>query len=245
LYLSNLTPLFGVAIAYPVLWSLAVEQQFYLFWPLIVRSITPGALAVLSVAIILVSPFLRLLSFRYQAPQAWVFYEVFDYTWNSSDGLACGALLAIWLWEFPPSRKRFRNALLALLALTLMLSPLAVKTRGSALGAALQVVPWHFLFFVILGFALLAGSRWGDRMRSRVLEYFGKISYGLYLYQLLVLWAFEGLIKRGIIPRLQVDPFLGLCIRFLICGSVSVLAADLSRRYLEEPFLKWKTRLVS
>ena len=30
LYLSNLTPLFGVAMSYPVLWSLAVEEHFYL-----------------------------------------------------------------------------------------------------------------------------------------------------------------------------------------------------------------------
>ena len=37
LYLSNLTPLFRVAIAYRVLWSLAVEEHFYFLWPLAVR----------------------------------------------------------------------------------------------------------------------------------------------------------------------------------------------------------------
>jgi peptidoglycan/LPS O-acetylase OafA/YrhL len=37
LYLSNITPIFGIEIAYPVLWSLAVEEQFYLVWPTVVR----------------------------------------------------------------------------------------------------------------------------------------------------------------------------------------------------------------
>src|ERR1700686_5077124 len=36
-YLANVTPLFGVPQVYSVLWSLAVEEQFYLLWPTLVH----------------------------------------------------------------------------------------------------------------------------------------------------------------------------------------------------------------
>jgi peptidoglycan/LPS O-acetylase OafA/YrhL len=242
LYLANLTPLFGVLIAYPVLWSLAVEQHFYLLWPFAVRNLAVRGVMAVSAAILLLSPLLRWLTFQVETTHGWVSYQVFDYTWNSADGLACGALLALWLWEFSPSRKKIRRVLAVLLAACLALSPFAVATRHSALGAALQVVPWNFLFLALIVAALLVGSRWGDRARLRVLEFFGEISYGLYLYQLLVFWTFEWLVDKGIIPRLQINLFLGLTIRFLICGSVAVGIAFLSRRFLEAPFLKWKYR---
>jgi len=45
-YLSNVTGLFGVPMQYGVLWSLAVEEHFYLLWPAAVRSLSALATAV-------------------------------------------------------------------------------------------------------------------------------------------------------------------------------------------------------
>jgi peptidoglycan/LPS O-acetylase OafA/YrhL len=243
-YLSNLTPLFGVVIAYPVLWSLAVEEHFYLLWPIVVRRLTGRSLAAVCAGIILLSPMLRWISFEIAAHQGWVSYQVFDYSWNSADGLACGGLLAAWLWEFTPNRQTLSKTLIGLAIVGMALMPFGVASRHGAVGAALQVVPWHFLFTAAVGAALLAGSRWGDRVRQRWLEFFGEISYGLYLYHLLVFRGFEWLVNEGIIPRLHIDPFLGLSIRFVICGGVAVGLAYVSRRYLEDPFLKLKTRFA-
>jgi len=244
LYLSNLTPLFGVAIAYPVLWSLAVEEHFYLLWPLAVRNFTSRTILAGSGAIVLLSPLLRLISYQIQSRQGWVSFELFDYTWNSADGLACGAFLAVWLREFAPDRRKFAKGIAGLLAIGLALLPFGTLSRHTAAGAALQVVPWHFLFVVLIGAALLAGSRWGEAARSRFLEFFGEISYGLYLYHLLVFNGFEWLLNHGVIRRLQIDPLLGLSIRFLICGGIAVGIAYLSRRFFEEPFLRLKSRLA-
>jgi peptidoglycan/LPS O-acetylase OafA/YrhL len=37
IYLANMAPMLGIAMGYGPLWTLAVEEQFYLFWPLIIR----------------------------------------------------------------------------------------------------------------------------------------------------------------------------------------------------------------
>jgi len=230
LYLSNLTPLFGVAIAYPVLWSLAVEEHFYLLWPLAVRNFSSRTLLAGAAAVILVSPLLRWISCQIQSRQGWV---------------SCGAFLALWLREFVPDRNKFGKEIAALLVISLALLPFGILSRHTATGAALQVVPWHFLFVVVIGAGLLVGNRWGEAARCRLLEFFGEISYGLYLYHLLVFSGFEWLLNKGIIRRLHIDPMLGLTIRLLVCGGIAVGIAYLSRRYIEEPFLRLKSRLAA
>jgi peptidoglycan/LPS O-acetylase OafA/YrhL len=66
-YLANFTRFFGVAIAYPVLWSLAVEEHFYLLWPWVVRKLSMRSLAACCLAIIALSPLLRLWSLHLAA----------------------------------------------------------------------------------------------------------------------------------------------------------------------------------
>jgi peptidoglycan/LPS O-acetylase OafA/YrhL len=247
LYLSNLSPLFGVALEYPILWSLAVEEHFYLFWPVVVHKLTNRGILFCSAAIVLGSPFLRLLTYYHELHKGYVSYKVFDYTWNSADGLACGAILALVLREFPPSRKKFAMFLVFLgtLGSTFLLAGflLGILSRHGAAGAALQVVPWHLTFTALLGAALLLGSGpWRAKARSSILEFFGRISYGLYLYHLLFFWLFEWLVKQNIIHKLQIDTFQGLTIRFLVVGATAVIFSYLSRRFFEDPFLRLKDR---
>ena len=245
-YLANLTPLFGIAIAYPVLWSLAVEEHFYLCWPMVVRNLTNRGILITAAAVVAASPLLRLLTYYICAREGRVSFEVFDYTWNSADGLACGAALAVWLREFRPDTKKVASVAAGLLAAALSLEllglPFGILTRQTRMGAALQVTPWHFAFTSVLAVALLARSRWRDKIRVPFLEFFGEISYGLYLYHLMVLNAFGWLVSRGMMPWFQVDSFLGLTLRFLIVSGVSVGIAYLSRRQFEDRFLRLKER---
>jgi peptidoglycan/LPS O-acetylase OafA/YrhL len=161
--------------------------------------------------------------------------------------LACGAVIALFLREFSPARRKFSLLLTALAAFGALLLlaglPFGILDRHRPLGAALQVVPFYFFFSALFGSALLIGSGPSrSRLRSSILEFFGHISYGLYLYHLMFFWLFEWLVARGFIHKLQIDPFLGLIIRFLIVGAAAVLFSWLSRRFLEDPFLNLKSR---
>jgi len=204
-------------------------------------------LILLAAAIVLVSPLTRLVTYFYEIRQGWVSYQVFDYTWNSLDGLACGAIIGVYLREYPVDRTKFARglALVASFGLVLLLAglPFGILDRHTPLGAALQVTPWYLLFSALLGGALLIGSGpWRSKARSTVLEFFGRISYGLYLYHLMFFWLFEWLVRNNFIHKLQIDPFLGLTIRFAVVGAAAVLFSYLSRRFLEEPFLRLKNR---
>ncbi len=61
LYLANVCSLFHLKPEYGPIWSLSVEEQFYLTWPLAVRKLSTRALLWLSIAIVALTPILRLL----------------------------------------------------------------------------------------------------------------------------------------------------------------------------------------
>ena len=80
--------------SFEILWSLAVEEQFYLLWPLAVYFLSEQAIAWVAAAIVLVAPLLR-----------WICTPLFAYHWPiyaltpfRMDLLAVGALISI-LWR--------------------------------------------------------------------------------------------------------------------------------------------------
>jgi peptidoglycan/LPS O-acetylase OafA/YrhL len=250
LYLSNLTPLFGIAIAYPILWSLAVEEHFYFVWPTVVRKLPIRQLMFCCVAIVLLSPLSRLVTFYWSRKNGFVSFVGNDYTWNSADGLACGALLSIWLRNCHPSRRHVWWAICALgvvaVGIFLIGLPWGIWTRQRPLGAAMQVVPWHLFFVALLGaFLILGSSPWKSIPQAKTLRFFGEISYGLYLYHLLFFEGFDYLARRNILPLSATSPGPLLLIRFLVASSAAVAIAYVSRRLFEDRFLRLKSRFAS
>lgn len=91
---ANLTSLFGATLSYPVLWSLAVEEHFYLLWPSTVRRISDSHLMILAFAISAISPLLRYFCHVHvSATHHAIDYGCAFYTWNAADGLAWGGFL--------------------------------------------------------------------------------------------------------------------------------------------------------
>jgi peptidoglycan/LPS O-acetylase OafA/YrhL len=252
IYFSNMTPVFGVVMSYPVLWSLAVEEHFYLAWPVIVRHVTPRFLALLSIAIILVSPLFRWISFLIEKQNGYVAYTFNNYTWNSIDGLACGAFLVLVLRE----RAWSRRILLLFSSFTIVGGaafwlagiPFGILHRqDTPIGAALQITPWNIAFTGTLGLFLLIGtSAWKSFVLQPAFRYLGRISYGLYLIQLLVFDAYDSIAHR-FFPAIEgsLGTFSSTWIRFLCSACVAVAIAHLSREYFESRFLNLRDRFES
>ena len=69
-----------------VTWSLAVEEQFYLVWPLVVRFFNEAQLRRIAIAVICISPVLRFYLVRHHV-------NIYSNTFCRLDGLMAGALL--------------------------------------------------------------------------------------------------------------------------------------------------------
>ncbi len=245
LFVSNISVLFGVVLQYAPLWTLAVEEQFYLLWPQAVKRLSLKATTVLAIFIIVATPILRLIAFLKFPAQ-----DLYHYTWFVADGLAYGALIAIYLRTKNATRQKVKKigvALVAVGAATLLVGlPFGIMHRTNIIGATFQILPWNFLFSGIVLLMLIIGtSKFKDIIMLKWLKYFGYISYGLYLINLLVFYEFDKIINY-FSPALNDtlhQTISGLMLRFLIAGGIAVLIAGLSRKYFEAYFLKLKDKL--
>jgi peptidoglycan/LPS O-acetylase OafA/YrhL len=202
-----------------VTWSLAVEEQFYLIWPLIVRFCTEAQLRKIAIAVVCVSPMLRFYLSLHRV-------NIYSNTFCRLDGLMAGALLALVIRAhgFAPT-KFLRRAWITLLVaapLALLLEIFPARWIVFSLTAAASVA------FVYL--SLFATQNWFRAiLTNRFLVYTGIISYGIYLLEKIPLDAAK-------ILGLDKHPFLSLS----ITTAATYAIAALSWRLLEKPVLRLK-----
>lgn len=164
---ANLAPILHVPVPHGpgVLWSLAVEEHFYLLWPAVVYFLDRRKILLLCVAILAICPVLRAI-YAAKGMDPDVIYLL---SWFRFDGLAAGAVLAI-LWRTKNFHTRsavrwIAVALSGALSYCLYLVHLAVgdlfeflRARQHSLSMGPTYIVWlrgSFLVFVSFGIALL------------------------------------------------------------------------------------------
>jgi peptidoglycan/LPS O-acetylase OafA/YrhL len=244
-YLANVTDFFGVACDYGPLWSLAVEEHFYILWPTVVHRLTKRRLAWIAAFIAIVIPLLRGISFALGRKTGLDWY-----TWFAADGLAAGSLLAIFL-RSSVSRRGVWTVSLSLLGASVLSGTLAwhfgILNRNHLLGASCQWTTIHLFFCGILLLFLLIGTSSLKRIVNvTILRFFGYISYGLYLDHLLAFRMYDRICRTYFNQLVPTDGHFDLVVlRFVLSGGSAVGVAYLSRKYFEGPFLRMKESLVT
>ena len=237
IYLSNLTQFFAVPLQYGVLWSLAVEEHFYLLWPTCVRKLNLRGTTIAAGTICILALGCRIAAAK-------LGYNVFGYeTWLVADGLGMGALLAIAARAFRQSRTAMWrvSAAAALIAAGCFLIDRVVG--HTIAGGALHVTGINSFYACVVTAAILVGSRFGIRQRG--LEFFGDISYGLYLVHPLCFDLYDHFFPK-IWPAMAdgAGNFGVMAFRLLVVSSMAIALATVSRWFYEERFLRLKNRLA-
>jgi peptidoglycan/LPS O-acetylase OafA/YrhL len=220
-----------------ILWSINIEEQFYLVWPLIVRGSAPRSLIWVSTGTIITAyAFLFLLGAR------GIFSDV-ALRFNplvEMQFFAAGALLSIWL---PRDGIRLPGSIRLLLASFGLFCWAAGTHLFGSIGPGTALAPWSpaaLYGCVLAGCIALFISFFGvpGRFIPQSIRWLGKISYGLYVYHVLVL-TFTPRWPASWEHRASLTG-LRLCFEL----SITVLVAGLSYHWLELPFLRWKERIT-
>lgn len=238
-FLANSVNLFGLGLQYGPLWSLAVEEHFYLLWPSLVRKFSSFMLVLVLTGICLGTPALRVICWtggRFPKDSA-----IFN-TWFNLDGLALGSLLAVWIRHPSFSRRRMRQ--LAPAGLIVGVISFAVFARTTSNPLTLLPLSCNLASAGLLTSMLLAGtSRWSFLVNRPILKFFGSISYGLYLVHVLAFRGAEKLLAPVWAPLISTaGPGVAMVLRFAAGTGLGIGIAYLSRRSLEEKFLRMRFR---
>ncbi len=217
-------------------WSLAVEEQFYLTWPVFVFLLKKRTLAIVSVSLVVVSLSLRLFFHFHGAATGFVH----TFTLSRLDAIAFGCLAALWLRSPSCTFVRWRSRAYQFLGLGVagtILARILMHRNSSIVGYTFLA----FAFTGLLGISLASDPRsslLGRSLSASWLRYIGRISYGIYLlhYPLFILWARF----IGSLGFYQTHKLAGNLAGFAGQIALATLAASISWRFFEEPILRLK-----
>lgn len=238
LFIVNFANVFHVTSSGPF-WSLAIEEQFYLVWPTVVRRRSVETLSHWAIALAAGCMLLRFAC----VPTGHYNYL---FTFFRCDGLALGALIACRFYRYQregaplSGDSRYFIASLGIGGL-LFAVPLLIAPSRLALAAALQQTGVSLLCAGAVGLAIAyTGSPVMAPLRSRLLTFFGLISYAFYMLHLYVMEAYDRV--RG--PLMEGDA-RAYAVRVAVVLAITIALSLLSRYLLELPILRLRKRVLS
>ena len=206
-------------------WSLGIEWQFYLLWPLILMALNKFTKNnnLLNLKLIISILFISLIisQFFIKIDQKTAFYSLFSRIWE----FCCGAVIVLLSKQNIKLKTTSLNAFYCIGFTLIIISMFLVPQN---------YFPGIFAIPVCLGTAIIifAGATSSDNkiLSSSILQFFGRISYSLYLihWPIIALYKYENRISSlGIIESILI---------FITC----IILSYVSFRFIEKPFIKLK-----
>ncbi len=227
-------------------WSIAVEEQFYLVWGLlgwIILKMSPTKTTLLKYSFFFLLTFALLFRIENFEDDRRLYYH----TLSVMPDLLLGCLLALVWYE--------NEALFALLKHVKPITIVGIYILGFAmllLKNLIFVGPWVVAerFAVALFFAFIIADQIIHRRQFPIqtanvwFSYLGKISYGIYMYHLVVMYLLNTywLDTININQTTPISAAIYALIYVLLSWLLTVILAAMSYRFFEKPFLRLKER---
>ena len=219
------------------LWTLCIEEQFYLVWPLVVLALPRRWIIPVAALLVIAAPVFRSILEIRGVP----YLAIRNLPLSQFDALAGGALLAMARWDAScrPGLVVWEKCrpwiALAGFVLYLLCLKGPVSQTVQMLGATASAL---FMAALVDWAAHGAKGIAGNMLAFRPLVYIGKISYGIYLYQfasLFLLYKLQHLLGH---PRLM-NNWAGFA---LVWTAITILISMVSWHLFERPILQLKRR---
>ena len=219
-------------------WSLAIEEQFYLVWPMVVLALSRKKLMMVAAAMIVIAPLFRAALVMNDAPSL----AVYVLTPARMDSLAMGALIALairgpkgiealvpWAWA---------AGLTALAGFVAIVGVRQTFYSGDPViltaGLSLLLVFYGGLLILSLTFRPLTSV-----MELPIMRWFGRYSYGLYVFHPIVnMILLHSPLTEQFGEMNDIKAAMLLVLAFTLCMGMAIL----SFRFFEAPLLRLKSR---
>ena len=226
------------------LWSLAVEEQFYLFWPLVILLLKKPKYLLIFISLALVAVLgLRLWIWTNHIVNL-AYFNL--YTFSRVDGICIGCMIALVHRINPDFFKKYTSWIVIFFAV--MNFAFFFVNRRHAYSFPYLALAGYTTFAMIFGLlvneVVTGGTKFINIVFSLpILRFFGKISYGLYMfhwpvYLLLSPWLFS------IFSHYLSNHLLNIAVS-LLATFAAIAISWTSYRYYESYFLKLKDKLAS
>ena len=213
------------------LWSISIEEHFYLVIPFLIMISPIKYLKYILASIVLLSFGFRIYA-TLAVPDNWM--TIYMHTFSQMDLLAIGGLLAIYHIN-KPLKFNIGAGFYALFLFAFIILLTLVDTKDyhtvylASIKKYLFTIPLLFLF---IGFVFNENSLLNKLKHQKWLNYFGKISYGIYLYNAFIIDLLDRV--NWLHQHYAVKLFFDI--------SLTLIAATLSYELFEKQFLKLKRK---
>lgn len=209
-------------------WSLGVEEQFYIFWPWINR-LKKKKIMLFSFAVIVI--LIGLKTYLHIFNPNTILESIIHIT--RFHCMLIGALAAMLFIEKNALFIKFMSSIYTQIFAWLVFFIAAINKFHIASFLDQEFITF-FTVVIIIG---QISNRGIIKLETRVLDFLGKISYGVYVIHPLLIFLFSKVLKN-----LTDIEYVKYIIVYVIILISTILLSYISYRYLETPFLRYKIK---